>query len=210
MKPTNELLSRHIRAESNFINPTHPNFISGHKAMAIVYEKLHPKEKPTAPPIDSRTGKPLSLNQPAASQTYSLDAAPKEGAEGGIFSSFLSSGSKPSARKPGILEAPPAVLKASGNVSEREYAEIQVIKLLISSYFDITKQTCIDLIPKYIMDNLVRHAREDLQQQMLGELYKEEMLAELLKENPETIARRSEVKRMIAALQKADEIVSTV
>jgi vacuolar protein sorting-associated protein 1 len=211
MRPTNELVEHLIRAESYFVNPTHPNFISGHKAMAIVYEKLHPKEKPAAPLVDSRTGKPLSLNQPPTPQSYTLDASQKERSEGGIFSSFLSSGgTKTIARKPGILEAPPAILKASGTVSEREYAEIEVIKMLISSYFDIVKQTCIDLVPKYIMNNLVRHAKEDLQQGMLGELYKEEILAELLKENPETVTRRNEVKRMIAALQKADEIVSTI
>ena len=209
MDPTNDLVRNLIRAEAYFVNSTHPNFISGHKAMAIVYEKLHPKEKASAPLVDSRTGKPLSLTQPPTPQSYTLDASQKERPEG-IFSSFLSSSSKPATRKPGILEAPPAVLKASGTVSEKELSEIEVIKMLLTSYFDIVKQTCSDLVPKYVMGNLVRHAREELQQGMLGELYKEEMLAELLKENPETIARRNEVKRMIAALQKADEIVSTV
>lgn len=40
------------------------------------------------------------------------------------FGSFLQ---KKGQKKPGILEAPPAVLKATGTLSEREYIEIEVI-----------------------------------------------------------------------------------
>lgn len=208
MDPTNDLVRNFVKAEAYFVNTTHPNFISGHKAMAIVYEKLHPKEKP-ASTVDPKTGKPMNLNssQPAIQPNFSLEK--ESSGYAGPFGSFFS-GSKTAARKPGILEPPPAVLKASGSVTEREYAEIEVIKMLLSSYFDIVKQTCGDLVPKYIMSNLVKYAREELQQGMLSELYKEEMLRELLKESPETVTRRNEVKKMIFALQKADEIVSTI
>jgi dynamin 1-like protein len=55
------------------------------------------------------------------------------------------------------MEAPPATLKASGTLSERENQEVEVIKLLINSYFNITRRTMIDMVPKAIMLTLVQY-----------------------------------------------------
>ena len=103
---------------------------------------------------------------------------------------------------PRRLEAPPAVLKASGTVSEREYVEIEVIKLLLTNYYNIVKKTVTDMIPKCIMLNLVNYAREEMQRALLAELYKEDLLEDLLKESADTVTRRKECKKMIEALQK--------
>ena len=84
------------------------------------------------------------------------------------------------------------------------------LELLIQSYFNIVKQTAVDMIPKCTMLNLVVYAREEMQRGLLGELYKEDLLQELLQESQETVNRRRECRKMIEALQKADEIVSTV
>lgn len=83
------------------------------------------------------------------------------------------------------------------------------IELLISSYFNIVKRTVIDTVPKAIMLNLVNNAKEELQRELLQELYKTEVLDELLKESEFTQNRRKECKKMIEALQKADEIVGS-
>jgi vacuolar protein sorting-associated protein 1 len=66
------------------------------------------------------------------------------------------------------------------------------------------------MIPKCIMLNLVNYSREEVQRALLAELYKEDLIEDLLKESPDTVARRKECKKMIEALQKADEIVSTI
>jgi vacuolar protein sorting-associated protein 1 len=60
------------------------------------------------------------------------------------------------------------------------------------------------------MLNLVYYAREEMQRGLLAELYREDVLQELLKESPDTISRRKECKKMIEALQRADEIVASV
>lgn len=60
------------------------------------------------------------------------------------------------------------------------------------------------------MLNLVVYAREEMQRGLLGELYREDAQSDLLQESPDTINRRRECRKMIEALQKADEIVSTV
>lgn len=80
--------------------------------------------------------------------------------------------------------------------------ETEVIKLLISSYFSLSKRTLIDMVPKgdskavvqrvgavpadapsvqtAIMLNLVFHAKDDLQKELLGELYKPDVMGEHL------------------------------
>jgi dynamin 1-like protein len=88
--------------------------------------------------------------------------------------------------------------------------ETEVIKMLIQSYYNIVKQTMIDMVPKAIMLNLVNHAKTGLQQELLAELYKQDVLNDLLQESDFTRQRRKECKKMIEALQKADEIVASV
>ena len=48
------------------------------------------------------------------------------------------------------MEAPPPVLRATGTMSERETMETEVIKLLISSYYNIVKRTVGDVVLKLL------------------------------------------------------------
>lgn len=70
-------------------------------------------------------------------------------------------------------------------------------ELLIQSYYNIVKRTMIDMIPKAIMLNLVAHSKEELQRELLTELYKTDVLDELLQESDYTQQRRKECKKMI-------------
>ena len=79
------------------------------------------------------------------------------------------------------------------------------LELLIHSYFNIVKREMMDMVPKAISLTLVGHSKENLQQQLLQELYKQEVLDELLKESDYVINRRKEVVAMLSALNKADE-----
>jgi dynamin 1-like protein len=81
---------------------------------------------------------------------------------------------------------------------------------LLLSYFNIVKRTAADLVPKSIMLNLVNQSREELQRELLAELYKKEAMEDALKESDVTVQRRKECKKMIEALQKADEITNAV
>ena len=88
--------------------------------------------------------------------------------------------------------------------------ETEVIKLLLLSYFNIVKRTTADVVPKAIMFNLVQKSKDELQRELLTELYKKESLDEDLKESEFTVQRRDECKKMITALRKADEIIASV
>lgn len=80
-------------------------------------------------------------------------------------------------------------------------------ELLIHSYFNIVKREMIDMVPKAISYTLVNYSKENLQRELLQELYKPEVLDELLKESEVIVSRRKEVIGMVTALNKAEEYV---
>ena len=80
-------------------------------------------------------------------------------------------------------------------------------ELLIHSYFNIVKREMIDMVPKAISLTLVNHSKENLQRELLQELYKPDVLEDLLKESELVVARRKEVVSMVGALNKAEESV---
>jgi vacuolar protein sorting-associated protein 1 len=150
MEPTNKLVKDLVAMESIYVNTGHPDFLNGHRAMAIVNERHNPKPVQ----VDPKTGKALS-STPARAASPTL-AESNLGGDGnsGFFGSFFAAKNK---KKAAAMEAPPPTLKASGTLSERENIEVEVIKLLISSYYNIVKRTMIDMVPKAIMLNLVAY-----------------------------------------------------
>jgi replication fork clamp-binding protein CrfC len=119
MDPTNKLVRDLVGMETIYINTGHPDFINGSRAMAIVHER-HNSAKPQA--VDPKTGKPLPPSVPPRSMSPSLGEANSDGS--GFFGSFFASKNK---KKMAAMEPPPATLKASGVLSEKEAQEVEVI-----------------------------------------------------------------------------------
>ncbi|KAG0746860.1 hypothetical protein G6F57_000858 [Rhizopus arrhizus] len=209
MTPTTKLVTDLVSMEACYINTAHPDFMSGHKAIAIVNDRLHPKtnqpEKQQQQQLTNGTSHKQAL---APLQTGHSPDTPSS--DGSFFGSFFPGPKKTKKPAGALMEAPPTTLKATGALSEREFMETEVIKLLIQSYYDIVKRTMVDMVPKAIMLKLVSHAKEELQRELLSELYKADVLKDLLQESEFTQQRRKECKKMIEALQKADEIVGSV
>ncbi|KAI8337973.1 Dynamin central region-domain-containing protein [Chlamydoabsidia padenii] len=199
LAPTTKLVSDLVAMESSYINTGHPDFLNGHHAIALVNEQLKDKNQAA---VDAKQEKKTP-------QQLALQTSQPPTTDNGFFGSFFSGNNK-TKKTGGIMEAPPQTLKATGALSEREYMETEVIKLLIQSYYNIVKRTMIDMVPKAIMLNLVNRAKKELQQELLTELYKADVLDDLMEESEFTQQRRKECKKMIEALQKADEIVGSV
>jgi dynamin 1-like protein len=83
-------------------------------------------------------------------------------------------------------------------------------ELLITSYFNIVRRTMIDMVPKAIMLNLVSLTKEEMQRELLENMYKTEEFDELLKESEYTVRRRKECQQMVESLTRASEIVNQV
>ena len=79
--------------------------------------------------------------------------------------------------------------------------------MLVHSYFNIVKREMIDIVPKAITLKLVNHSKENLQRELLQELYKPDVLEDLFKESELVVARRKEVISIVKALNKAEECV---
>jgi replication fork clamp-binding protein CrfC len=116
MQPTNKLVTDLVQMEATYINTGHPDFINGHRAMAIVNER-HTAAKPIQ--VDPKTGKPLPGSGRDSPNPQALDSE-KEG----FFFSFFAAKNK---KKMAAMEPPPAKLMASGTLSERENLEVEVI-----------------------------------------------------------------------------------
>ncbi|KAJ5641935.1 Vacuolar protein sorting-associated protein 1 [Penicillium lividum] len=200
MEPTNKLVKDLIAMEATYINTGHPDFLNGHRAMSIVNERQH-AAKPTQ--VDPKTGKPL----PARAASPSLDTTGEAVNGNGFFGSFWASKNK---KKMAAMEAPPPMLKASATLSERESTEVEVIKLLITSYFNIVKRTMIDMVPKAVMYTLVQFTKDTMQGELLEYMYRNNELDDLLKESDYTTRRRKECQQMVESLSRASEIVSQV
>jgi vacuolar protein sorting-associated protein 1 len=88
--------------------------------------------------------------------------------------------------------------------------ENEVIKMLISSYFNIVKRTVADIVPKSIMLKLIVRSKDEIQKDLLENLYNSPSLADLVKENESTVLKRKECLKMVEVLKNASEIVSSV
>ncbi|KAG5917591.1 vacuolar protein sorting-associated protein 1 [Claviceps capensis] len=204
MEPTNKLVRDLVAMEACYVNTGHPDFLNGHRAMAIVNERYNPA-KPVQ--VDPKTGKPLPPSStPARAASPTIPEMDGSG-NAGFFGSFFAAKNK---KRAAAMEAPPPTLKASGNLSERENIEVEVIKLLIASYYNIVKRTMIDMVPKAIMLNLVQLTKDEMQRELLENMYRTDTLDDLLKESDFTVRRRKECQQMVESLGKASEIVSQV
>ncbi|KAI9143608.1 dynamin-related protein [Paraphysoderma sedebokerense] len=99
-------------------------------------------------------------------------------------------------------------VQENSQASEREEFEAQLIRSLITSYFNIVRKTLQDLVPKAVMHLLVNYCKESIQNRLVQTLYKEELFSELLMEDPEVAAERAKCKAMLDVYKRAHQIVS--
>ncbi|CAK9439781.1 uncharacterized protein LODBEIA_P38810 [Lodderomyces beijingensis] len=206
--PTNEFVTDLIKSEETYVNTAHPDLLTGTQAMAFVEEKFHPKPQVQ---VDPKTGKPLAQQQQQQQQPqhpqHPANSARPEESSNGFFGGFFSSKNKKRLQQ---MEAPPPVLRATGTMTERETMETEVIKLLISSYYNIVKRTVADIVPKAIMLKLINKSKDEIQKELLEKMYSNPELPDLVKENELTVQKRKECIRMVEVLRNASEIVASV
>lgn len=98
----------------------------------------------------------------------------------------------------------------TANLSEREILECELIRRLISSYFDIVRQTIQDQVPKAVMHLLVNFSKEEAQNRLVSELYKESLFDELLYEDENLAQERQKCENMLKTYKEAARVVGEV
>ncbi|CAG8546416.1 11428_t:CDS:10 [Acaulospora colombiana] len=101
-----------------------------------------------------------------------------------------------------------SIIDDANHLTEREELETQLIRSLITSYFNIVRKTIQDLVPKAVMHLLVNHSRESVHNRLVEELYKDELFTELLQEDENIMSERQKCKTMLEVYRKAFEILN--
>ncbi|KAL7410727.1 Dynamin central region-domain-containing protein [Mrakia frigida] len=213
MIPTTKLVSDMVNMQACYVNTTHPDFINGHKAMSLVSERIQAAKGPE---------KPVDPKKQILNNNKDLDVDMKKD-EPSFFSTFFPAGAKGVPKKKGVsvMESPAANIRPQAALSDRESMETEVItgsdppypvptELLIHSYFNIVKREMIDMVPKSITYTLVQESKDNLQRVLLEQLYKPDVLEDLMQESEHVVQRRKECVKMVEALQKAENIVAGV
>ncbi len=234
--PTQMMVSNLIKIELAYINTSHPDFIGGSRAVAQLMKKLE-KEKESSTKkkndIPNEVGVGGDANH-AGLDSYDLGVAskvnsptndndPRIGSSGnsqsenpGGIMNFIFGGKTPlkqpsNSRSAVQLPSIPDTMRQSDSPpTDRENVEMEIIKSLIDSYFNIVRKNFIDMVPKTIMYFLVNHVRDAMQNELVAELYRDAEINTLMKEAEDVAQRRKTCLEMSELLTRALEIVNEV
>lgn len=95
-------------------------------------------------------------------------------------------------------------------MTDREQMETELIRALISSYFNIVRESIADQVPKAIMHLLVNHCRDEVQNRLVSELYKEALFEELLYEDDGVKKEREKCEKLMQTYKEAAKIIGEV
>uniref|UniRef100_A0A8D3A2U8 Dynamin-1-like protein n=1 Tax=Scophthalmus maximus TaxID=52904 RepID=A0A8D3A2U8_SCOMX len=181
---TNEMVHNLVAIELAYINTKHPDF------------------------ADAASCVPLSLNN------YWNSRLTLDGGKRWKNEKFAEEKASPagfgSPSKGQAINLLDTALPVSRKLSAREQRDCEVIQRLIKCYFLIVRKSIQDSVPKTVMHFLVNFVKEHLQSELVGQLYKQALLQELLIESQDTAQQRTEVAQMLEGLKKANNIISEI
>ena len=108
------------------------------------------------------------------------------------------------------FEAIPGQIRCSGALTDKEVKDHRAIRSLIDSYFRVVKKTIQDQTPKVVTFFLVNKLQETIRDYLVAQLYKPDLIAELLKESDEVATRRKAAHQMHKCLTAAKEVLNKV
>ncbi|OTB01498.1 hypothetical protein M426DRAFT_25531 [Hypoxylon sp. CI-4A] len=105
---------------------------------------------------------------------------------------------------------PQAIDNVEPAMSDREAMETELIRALISSYFNIVRESIADQVPKAVMHLLVNHCKDVVQNRLVSELYKETLFEELLYEDDGVKKEREKCEKLLQTYREAAKIIGEV
>jgi len=95
-------------------------------------------------------------------------------------------------------------------LTEREALETELIRRLISNYFNIVRETIADQVPKAVMHLLVNNSKDVVQNRLVSTLYKESLFEELLYEDDAVRQEREKCEKLLNTYREAAKIIGEV
>lgn len=215
--PTQMMVGNLVKIELAYINTSHPDFIGGSRAVARLMEKVG-KETSRPPQTPNQNGSTPHGATPLSSSSLShYGGGETEEVGTGLMDFIFRGGHKPQARRvdgpPTIVhlpQVPDSMRQTDVAPTERERVEMEVIKSLMESYFNIVRKTFVDMVPKTIMYFLVNHVNDAMQNELVSELYRDAEMGTLMAEAEDIAQRRQTCVEMRDLLGRALEIVNEV
>ncbi|XP_078595347.1 dynamin-1-like protein isoform X19 [Branchiostoma floridae x Branchiostoma japonicum] len=186
---TNSMVENIVQIELAYVNTKHPDFADASLVSALVNSKEELRKQQRNRSVG-----------PGDHGFHSVQAAENKPAkqEVAVGKSMLEN-----------LWVSPAT-PISRKLSPREQRDCEVIERLIKSYFLIVRKNIQDSVPKAIMHFLVNFVKDNLQSELVSQLYKTDFFSDLLQESDQIGTRRKEAAEMLKALQKAGHIISEI
>lgn len=104
----------------------------------------------------------------------------------------------------------PNILRVDKDVSEVEAHEINLVKTLVVSYFDINRKIILDQVPKAIMTNLVSKSLLEMQEHLFREVYECDGIETLCEEDENIKELRERLKRNLKAMRNAYDLMCSL
>ena len=191
LMPCEQQIRTLLAMECGYINTRHPNFVGAGVAAELVSAKARRDAEDAAA------------------------AAAADGTADGPYAKLVSHAlSSASAERPSegplALSDMPNTLHAGEASTEAERMEIEVVRRMLESYYDIVVCTLCDLVPKAAMHFLVDKTRRELRQVLVSRLYKEESFAHLLAEDEAVAQRRRQLREESRALTEALSVLDNL
>jgi len=94
--------------------------------------------------------------------------------------------------------------------SENDDFQIELIETLLRSYFKIVRKNIKDRVPKSIMHFMVNASKDKVQNELVKQLYKEDMFGSLLEESDDIAQRRENLRETINVLTAAQRHLNEI
>lgn len=88
-------------------------------------------------------------------------------------------------------------------LNEDEKQELDILRVLLESYFNIVRKRMQDMVPKAIISFLVQRSKDSLQSVLVSKLYKPNAVEKLMMEADETTQQRRDMKAVESLLELA-------
>ncbi|KAK0398425.1 hypothetical protein QR680_002586 [Steinernema hermaphroditum] len=219
--PTKTSVENLIDMELAYINTKHPEFAS-EAALVSLFKESRAKDALTGDKEGSLTAaagqlSKMKVNSKSASNVSVVGGSGdslQNGEASNTSGSWWFGGKSTENSDPGSLKKvnvvqPNAVTEnaLTRKLTEREHRDCQIIERLIKNYFMIVRKKIQDGVPKAIMFFLVNFVQEHLQSELVKQLYRNEIIDDLLAESETMAQRRKEGVEMLNALKKAAVII---
>lgn len=231
--PTIEMVQNLVEMEMSYVNTWHPDFVGGKKAIgAMIGQALRGMSTelnggdtilPPASGIASRDrGTAVQPDAWVEKNLLGQDSRSVTGSDS--FGSSVRPGRRSSGSRglasvtstragPGVLgqvgdEVNASVtghLRVSRNdlMTDEERQELEILRTLLHSYFNIVRKRMQDMVPKAIITFLVQKSKERLQSVLVSKLYKPNSVDKLMVEGDETVQRRRDMRGVEKLLEEA-------